>query len=69
MVTEFASVRASVCAGMRVRLPISPSFHVMMESTLLSSGRDLGVLRLRHGNGKWGDDGDDDNVKMHCDCW
>ena len=62
-------VRASVCAGMRVRLPFSPSFRVMMESMLVRSGEDLGVLSLRHGECKWADDGDDDDVKMHCDCW
>ena len=66
-VRKSVCVRAGVCAGMRVRLPFSPSFRLMMESMLVSSGEDLGVLRLRHGEGKWADDGDDDNLKMHCD--
>lgn len=61
MVPEFACVRASVSAGMRVRLPFGPSVRMMVVSMLVSSGRDLGVLRLRHGEGKWGDDGEDDN--------
>ena len=69
MVPEFACVHASVCAGMRVRLPFSPSFRAMMEGMLVSSSEDLGVLSLRHGEGKWADNGDDDNVKMDCDCW
>ena len=68
MVPEFACVRtsvcvrASVCAGMRVRLPFSPSFRVMMENMLVSSGEDLSILRLRHGESKRGQDGNDDNL-------
>lgn len=66
MMPEFACVRPSMCAGMRMRLPLDPSFRVVMVSMLVSSGGNLGVLRLRHGQGKWADDGDDDNMWMHC---
>ena len=62
MMLEFACVRPSMCACMRMRFPFGPSSRVMMVSMLVSSGGDLGVLRLRHGKGKRGDGGEDDNV-------
>ena len=69
MMPIFACVCPRMCAGMRVRLPLGPSLRVMMVSMLVSSGEDWGILRLRHGEGKWGDDGEDDNVWMHRTRW
>ena len=69
MMPIFACVCPRMCAGMRVRLPLGPSLRVMMVSMLVSSGGDLGVLELRHGEGKWGNNGEDDNVWMHGLCW
>lgn len=62
MIPEFACASPSVCAGMRVRPPFGPRIRVMMVSMPVHSGGDLAVLRLRHGEGRLGEDGDDNNV-------
>ena len=58
----FACVRPSVCAGMRVRYHLDQSLRVTMVSMLVSSGGDLSVLWLTHGECKESDDGKDDTL-------